>query len=47
MTCFLAFGLKQFLKWPEGERDFFDVGHFKNCVRPKAKRHVTEYPHLC
>ena len=28
----------------EGEGDFFDVGHSKNCIRPKAKKHVTEYP---
>ena len=31
---------------PEGEGDFFDVGHSKNCIRPKAKKHVTEYPHI-
>ena len=30
----------------EGEGDFFDVGHSKNCIRPKAKKHVTEYPHI-
>ena len=31
---------------PEGEEDFFDVGHSKNCIRPKVKKHVTEYPQL-
>ena len=31
---------------PEGEGDFFDVGYSKNCIRPKAKKHVTEYPHI-